>query len=395
MDLVYLDHMSLNPLLPEVRKAMADALSEEWGNPSSQHRLGEKAAEAMANARQAVADLIGARFPREVVFTSCGTESVNQAIKGTAWARQDKGRHIVTTNIEHNAVIRSLRRLKQMGFAVTSVPVDRQGRVNPATVARAIRPDTILVSVMHANNEVGTIEPVEEIARVCREKKVPLHLDAVDSAGLIPLNVEELGVDLVSFASNPFYGPTGVGGLYIRRGTAVWPLLDGGVQENRNRAGTENLLGIIGMGAAAAAASRDMEKRMAHARSLRDLLLARLPEYVEEFVMNGDPDHCLPHLVSVSIRHLEGESVMLMLDEEGVEVSTRSACASGSLRASHVLLSTGMEFADAQGTLVVSFGPENTEADVIRFLETLGRNVKTLLEISPLYKKKAAEPPVV
>ncbi|MBU2488839.1 MAG: cysteine desulfurase [Proteobacteria bacterium] len=387
MDLVYLDHMSLNPILPEVRKAMADALNQEWGNPSSQHRLGEKAAEAIANARQSVADLIGARFPREVVFTSCGTESVNQAIKGTAWARQDKGNHIVTTNIEHNAVIRSLRRLKQMGFSVTSVPVDKLGRVNPATVARAIRPETILVSVMHANNEIGTIEPVEEIARVCREKKVPLHVDAVDSMGHVPINVEELGADLVSFAANPFYGPTGVGGLYIRRGTTVWPLLDGGVQENRNRAGTENLLGIIGMGAAAAAASRDLEKRMAHARSLRDLLLAKLPEYVEEFVVNGDPDNCLPYLASVSVRHLEGESVMLMLDEEGVEVSTRSACASGSLRASHVLLSTGMEFADAQGTLVVTFGPGNTEADVFRFLETLGSAVKTLLEISPLYKK--------
>ncbi|MBW1989188.1 MAG: cysteine desulfurase [Deltaproteobacteria bacterium] len=387
METVYLDNISLCPVLPEVRRAMARALEEDWGNPSSQHRLGEKSAEALAKAREQVAGLIGANLPREVVFTSCGTESVNLAIKGTAWAAGEKGKHIVTTNIEHNAVIRSLRRLKQMGFSITSVPVDGKGRVDPATVAKAIRKDTVLVSVMWANNEMGTIQPVEEISRVCREKKVPLHVDAVDAVGLIPVNVEELGAQLVSFASNPYGGPAGVGGLYIRRGTRLWPLLDGGVQEGRNRAGTENLLGVIGMGEAARLAAETLPARMEYARGLRNRLLEKLPRVVDDFLVNGDPDNCLPNLVSVSIRHLEGESIMLMLDEEGVAVSTRSACASGSLRASHVLLSAGLDFADAQGTLVISFGPQNTEADVDRFLEVLGPTVKSLLAISPLYKK--------
>ncbi len=394
MSVINLDHMSANPLLPEVQEAMIAAIRENLGNPSSQHRLGERAAELLDESRAAVAALVNASVSREIVFTSGGTEAVNLAIKGVAWAKSDegKGKHIVTSNIEHNAVIRSLRRLKLMGFTVTSVPVDDRGRVNPETVAKAIRPDTILVSIMHGNNEIGTIQPVKEIAAVCKEKKVLYHCDAVDTVGVLPVDVQEMGVDLLSFASNPFYGPTGVGGLYVRRGVPIWSLFDGGVQENRKRAGTENLVGIAGMAEAARLAARDMGARAAHTRKLRDLFLSKLPEYLSDYGINGDPENCLPNLVSVSVHHVEGESVVLMLDDEGFAVSTRSACASGSLRASHVLLSTGLGFADCQGTLVITFGIDNTEAEVMKFLAALKTSVTTLREISPLYKNGQGVP---
>ncbi|MFC1533556.1 cysteine desulfurase family protein [Thermodesulfobacteriota bacterium] len=390
MGIINLDHLSANPILPDVQDVMIEAIKRNYGNPSSQHKIGDKAAEALDKARESVAKLINSAAPKEVVFTSGGTESVNHAIKGVAFAKaDDKGKHIVTSNIEHNAVLRSLRRLKMMDYMVTSVPVDKFGRVNPDDVAKAITDETILVSIMHSNNEIGTIQPIEEIARVTREKKVLFHSDAVDSVGVVPVDVQKLGVDLLSFASNSFYGPAGVGGLYVRRGTSVWPLLDGGVQENNKRAGTENLIGIIGMGAAAGLAARDMEKRIAQARRLREKLLKELPEYIDEYYVNGHPEHSLPHLVSISIKYIEGESVVLMLDEEDIAVSTRSACAAGALQASHVLLSIGRDFADAQGTMVITFGEDNTEEDVVRFLTTLKETVKTLREISPLYNKEA------
>ena len=387
--MINLDRISANPLLPEVQEAMIKAIREPQGNPSSQHAMGERAAEALEGARESVAKLINASVPKEVVFTSCGTESVNQAVKGLALANADKGRHIVTSNIEHNSVIRSLRRLKDRDFQVTSVPVDARGRVDPAQVARALRDDTVLVTVMHGNNEIGTVQPVREIAEVARDKGVLFHTDAVDSVGVVPVDVQALGADAVSFASNPFYGPTGVGGLFVRRGIKIQPLLDGGVQENNKRAGTENLVGIVGMGVAADLACRDMDARLAHLKGLREKLLRDLPAYIDEYLINGDPEACLPNLVSIALKYIEGESVVLMLDEEGIAVSTRSACASGSLRASHVLLSTGLEFADAQGTLVVTFGVDNTEEDVTRFLTALRQAVKTLRELSPLYKKAA------
>jgi len=302
-----------------------------------------------------------------------------------AMAKADKGKHIVTSNIEHNAVLRSLRRLKMSDYKVTSIPVDKYGRVNPDDVREAITDETILVSIMHSNNEIGTIQPIQEIGKITKEKKVLFHTDAVDSVGVVPIDVQELGVDLLSFASNPFYGPTGVGGLYIRRGTNIWPLLDGGVQENNKRAGTENLIGIIGMGVAAEYAVRDMESRTVQAKRMRDKIITELPEYIDEYLVNGHPEYCLPNLVSVSIKYIEGESVVLMLDEEDIAVSTRSACAAGALQASHVLLSIGREFADAQGTMVITFGLNNTEEDINRFLTALKEAVVTLREISPLY----------
>jgi len=389
MDIVNLDHLSANPLLPEVQEAMINAIRTDFGNPSSQHKLGDRASEALDKARESVARLINSGSPKEVVFTSGGTESVNLAVKGVAWAKAEKGKHIVTSNIEHNAVLRSLRRLKMMDYKVSSVPVDSHGRVNPSDVAKAIKEDTILVSIMHSNNEIGTIQPIEEIARIARDKNVVFHVDAVDSVGVVPVDVQKLGVDLLSFASNPMYGPTGLGGLYVRRGTHIWPLLDGGVQENNRRAGTENLIGIIGMGVAAELAVRDMTSRMATMKKLKDRLLRELPNHIDEYIINGHPELSLPNLVSVSIKYIEGESLVLLLDDENIAVSTRSACAAGALQASHVLLSIGRDFADAQGTLVVTFGLENSESDLSRFLKALKDAVKTLREISPLYAKAA------
>ncbi|MBW2216726.1 MAG: cysteine desulfurase [Deltaproteobacteria bacterium] len=388
MGIINLDRLSANPLLPEVKDAMIDAIRLDYGNPSSQHKLGDQAAEALDHARDSVARLINCGVSKELVFTSGGTESVNHAIKGVALAKADKGKHIVTSNIEHNAVLRSLRRLKMSDYKVTSVPVDKYGRVNPDDVRDAITDQTILVSIMHSNNEIGTIQPIQEISKITKEKKVIFHTDAVDSVGVVPIDVQELGVDVLSFASNPFYGPTGVGGLYVRRGTNIWPLLDGGVQENNKRAGTENLIGIIGMGVAAEYAVRDLESRMVQAKRMREKIITELPDYIDEYHVNGHPEHCLPNLVSVSIKYIEGESVVLMLDEEDIAVSTRSACAAGALQASHVLLSIGREFADAQGTMVITFGLNNTEEDINRFLTALKEAVITLREISPLYSSK-------
>jgi len=387
MTITYLDHISANPLLSEVKSAMIRAIEADYGNPSSQHTPGERAAAVLEEARRSVAGLLNCSDPKEIVFTSGGTESINHAIKGIALAHGGKGKHIVTSNVEHNAVIRSIKRLQPLGYTVTSIGVDPHGRVNPKDVADAIRNDTILVSIMHSNNEVGTLQPVEEIAEITKKRRVFFHTDAVDSVGVVPVDVQKLGADLISFASNPFGGPTGVGGLFIRRGTRIFPLLDGGIQENNRRAGTENLIGIVGMSVAATLAQENMAARVAQYRSLRDLLLRELPNSIDEYFVNGHPEHVLPNLVSISIRYIEGESVVLMLDDEKIAVSTRSACATGSLRTSHVLQSIGREYADAQGTLIISLGIQTRQEDIHRFLSALRGVVQTLRDISPLYKK--------
>jgi len=388
MGIINLDHISSNPLLPDVKKAMIDAINADYHNPSSQHTAGEQAAEHLDRARTAVAALVNAATPKEIVFTSGGTESVNHAVKGAALANAKKGNHIVTSNVEHNAVIRSLKRLKGQGFKITSLDVDADGRVDPQAVADAITDKTILVSIMHSNNETGTIQPIAEIARITRARKIMLHTDAVDSVGVVPMDVQKLGVDLMSFGSNTFYGPTGVGGLYIRRGTMIWPLLEGGVQEHNKRAGAENLVGIIGMGVAADLARRDMAVRLQHLESLKARLLTGLPRTIDDIIINTPAEASLPNLVSVSLQYIEGESVMLMLDDDNIAVATRSACATGSLRASHVLLSIGRSHADAQGTLVITLGMDNTAADIDYFLQSLHKVVNTLRDISPLYQKK-------
>jgi cysteine desulfurase len=388
MTIINLDHISSYPLLLEVKTAMIDAINADYHNPSSQHSAGDLAAAQLDKARTAVAALINCANPKEVVFTSGGTEAVNHAVKGAAFANAKKGNHIITSNVEHNAVIRSLKRLNGHGFKITSLDVDAHGRVDPQAVADAITDKTILVSIMHSNNETGTIQPIEAIAEITRAHKILLHTDAVDSVGLVPMDVQKIGIDLMSFGSNTFYGPTGVGGLYIRRGTMIWPLLDGGVQEHNKRAGTENLIGIIGMGVAAKLAHREMDRRLAHLENLKAKLLSGLSLTIEDIIINTPTEASLPNLVSVSVRYIEGESVMLMLDDDGIAVATRSACATGSLRASHVLLSIGRSHADAQGTLVLTFGIENTESDIDHFLASLHKVVKTLRDISPLYRKK-------
>lgn len=387
MSLINLDYISANPLLPEVQEAMIEAIRKSYGNPSSATQLGDEATEALEKARESVAGLINSAVPKEIVFTSGGTESINHAVKGVVMAKAEQGNHIVTSNIEHNAVLRSIRRLRMLDYKVTSVPVDEYGRVDPDDVAAAIKEETILVTIMHGNNEIGTIQPIKEIAEITREKKVIFHSDAVCSVGVVPIDVQDLGVDLLSFSANQFYGPSGVGGLYVRRGTGLWSLLDGGVQENNKRAGTENLVGIIGMGVAADLARRDMDDRVKATGRLKEKLIKGLKENIPDIFINGHPEHSLPNLVSVSIQFIEGEGIVLMLDDEGIAASTRSACAAGALQASHVLLSIGRDFADAQGTLVLSFGSETTEADIDRFLKELSVVVSTLRSMSPLYRQ--------
>ena len=386
MKVIYLDHISGNPLHPQVREAIIDYIHKDgFGNPVSQHSIGDAAMETLEDARAKVAQLINAD-PQEIVFTSCGTEANNHAIKGVAFAKAKKGKHIITSNIEHQSVARPLRMLSQMGYNVTSVSVDKYGLVNPVDVEQAIREDTILISIMHANNEIGTIEPIAEIGRIAKAKKVPFHTDAVVSCGNIPVDVNEMGVDLMSIAANQFYGPPGVGALYIREKTRILPLIDGGVQESNRRAGTPNMMGVVGMGKAAELARVEMPQRTEYLLKLKKAVMDRLGT-IDKIVVNGHPEKSLPGLVSFSVEYIEGESMMMMLDEEGISISTRSACASGSLRTSHVLIATGTDHATAQGTLVFSYGIDITVDDIDKAFEALRKSVAFLRNMSPLYKK--------
>ena len=387
--MIYLDHLSATPLHPKVKEAMTQHLETVFGNPSSDNQVGQPAAAALEKARAQVAALINAE-PKEVVFTSGGTEANNHALKGVAIGLREKGRHIITSNIEHKSVLNSLRTLRLLDYRVSSLDVDQYGLVDPAAVERAITPETILISVMLANNEIGTVEPIADIARIAQKHKIALHTDAVAAAGIMPVDVQKLGVNLLSLSANQFYGPSGVGALYIRKGTPIMPLLDGGLQENKRRAGTENLIGIVGLGAAAEAAAREMPANLPRIKALKDRLLQGIVARIPEIKLNGHPEHCLPHLLSASVTYIEGESLMMLLEDEGIIVNTRSACASGSLRASHVLIGTGLDHALAQGTLVFTLGRETTEADIDHVLEVMPAIVQTLRDMSPIYKKEHA-----
>ncbi len=389
MSVVYLDNYAATPLHPKVKEAMHWIVEEVFGNPSSDHRFGQAAAEALDTARKQTANLLSAD-PEEIVFTSGGTESVNHAIKGVAFSQRDKGRHIITTNIEHKSVLNCLRTLRLVDYQITSLDVDEYGLLDPAAVEKAITDQTVLITIQMANNEIGTIQPIADIAKIARQKKVVLHTDAVAAAGIIPIDVKALDVDLLSLAANQFNGPNGVGALYVKRGTPLWPLLEGGVQENRKRAGTENVVGIVGLGMAAEMAWLESHDRLAKFQSLRRKLIDGLNARIPHLKFNGHPTQVLPHLVSVSVEFIEGEGLMLLLDEEGICVATRSACASGSLRASHVLIGTGMDFALAQGTLLITFGRDNTEAEVDRLLAVMPKVVQTLRDMSPIYQKSVA-----
>lgn len=386
MRIINMDHVAACPILPEVADAMIPFLKERFGNPSSMHSSGEQVSEAMEEARHHVAALINAR-DAEIVFTSGGTEANNWALKGVVMASRAKGNHIITSSVEHFSIMHCVKTLEKQGVEVTRLPVDQFGMVDPADVKKAITPQTVLISVMHANNEVGTIQPIQEIGKIARERNILFHTDAVATAGVIPVDVETLNVDLLSLAANPFYGPHGVGALYIRKGTRIAPLLDGGIQEQGLRAGTENILGIIGMGKAAEIAAKEMHNRIAHVIPLRDRLKKEIPEAIPEVAVVGHPTERLPGNVSVVVRYVEGEAMLLFLDMEGIQIASGSACISRSLKVSHVMLAMGIDAGTAQGSLLFTLGADNTNADVDEVLKVLPSIVQRLRDMSPLYKR--------
>jgi cysteine desulfurase len=383
---VYLDNAATTPLLPEVREAMMPYLEGIFGNPSSLHDWGDGAREATETARAQVAGLIGANA-EEIIFTGSGTEANNLAVKGLALAQQAKGKHVVVSAIEHFSVLYSARTLEKWGFEVSEVPVDKYGVVNPEDVRRSLRKDTVLVSIMQANGEVGTIEPIAEIAAITKEQGIPFHTDAVATAGTIPANVGELGVDALSLAGNQFYGPKGVGALWVRKGVRLMPILDGGIQEGGRRAGTENVPAIVGLGKAAELAKTDMVKRVKKLTPLRDRLLKEMPGKIEHVVVTGHPQRRLPGHASFCVEFIEGESMLMLLNSRGIAVSSGSACTSRALKASHVLIAMGISHELAQGSILFTLGIDNTAEDIDYVLETMPPIVDRLRQMSPLYAK--------
>lgn len=383
---VYLDNAATTPILPEVLEAILPYLGDVYGNPQSLHHWGDEARKAVEEARGRVATLIGAQ-PEEIIFTSSGTEANNFAIKGLAMAQQSKGKHIVVSAIEHFSVLHSARTLEKWGFEMTEVPVDRHGLVDPDEVARSLRKDTVLVSIMHANGEVGTIEPIAEIAKLTKEAGVIFHTDAVATTGTIPVDVRELGVDALSLAGNQFYGPKGVGALWLKKGVRIIPFLDGGVQEGGRRAGTENVPAIVGLGKAAELAKAEMESRMGHLSALRNRLIEGLLSRIERSFLTGHPTQRLPGHASFCIEFIEGESMLMLLNHQGIAAASGSACTSRALKASHVLIAMGIPHEIVHGSLLFSFGLENTEEDVDYVLEVLPPIVDRLRQMSPLYAK--------
>lgn len=385
---VNMDCYAATPMREEVFQAMLPFFKEHFGNPSSIHHLGEEPLKAITEARGKVAKLLGAGTPEEVYFTSCGTEANNWAIKGTVWKNRDKGQHVVISAVEHFSVLYVANTLERWGFQVTKVPVDKNAQVDPEDVRKALRKDTILVSIMHSTPEVGSLQPIKEIARIVKEAGVVFHSDAVGSVGRVPLDVEELGVDLLSCSADQFYGPRGVGALYMRRGTPTQRLLDGGAQEDGRRGGTENVPAIVGMGVAAELALKEMPKRMAHCRNLGEKLKNGLSERVDHLYWNGHPTQRLPGFQSVSVEFVEGEAMLLFMDSVGIAVASGSACTSVSLKASHVLTSMGIPPDLAQGSLLFSLGEHTTDEDVEYVLEQFPPIVERLRKMSPLYHKR-------
>jgi cysteine desulfurase len=383
---VYLDNAATTPLLPEVKEAMLPYLGEVFGNPQSLHEWGDGAREALDEAREKVAALIGANA-EEIIFTSGGTESNNFAVKGLALAQQGKGKHVVVSAIEHFSVLHSAKTLEKWGFEVTEVPVDKYGIIDPAEVKKSIRKDTVLVSIMHANGEIGTIEPIKEIAKITRELKIPFHTDAVATAGTIPVNVGELGVDALSLAGSQFYGPKGAGALWLRKGMRIIPLLDGGIQEGGRRGGTENVPGIIGLGKAAEIAGAQMPSRIKTLTPLRDRLLKELPSGIEHVVVTGHPQNRLPGHASFCVEFIEGEAMLMLLNSKGIAVSSGSACTSRALKASHVLIAIGLSHEIAQGSVLFTLGLDTTKEDIDYVLENMPPVVDRLRQMSPLYAK--------
>ena len=382
MQRIYLDHNATTPLLPGVIDRMTEVLREEFGNPSSVHHFGQQAKAALDEARTEVANLIGAE-PSEVLFTSGGTEADNIAIRGAAEALETTGkRHLIASAIEHEAVLNTLKALGRRGWRTTLLPVDQSGIVSPDALRAALADDTAVVSIMHANNEIGTIQPIAELARVAHERGALFHTDAVQSAGKIPVSVRALGIDMLSMSAHKFYGPKGVGALWIRRGLRVLPLLTGGRQERSRRAGTENVPGIVGMGVAARAAAAKMVDEGRRLAALRDRLEAGILRGVPGTAVNGSTEPRVPNTTNISFDRVEAESLLIAHDLEGVAVSTGSACSSGTLEPSHVLKAMGFNAHRTQNSIRFSLGAANTEAEVDRVIAVLPRIVEKLRSLT-------------
>lgn len=380
---VYLDHAATTPTDPAVVEAMLPYFTERFGNPSSIYRWGQEGREAVENARETVARILGAQ-PPEIIFTGGGSEADNLAIKGVALASRSKGNHIITSAIEHHAVYDAAKFLESLGFEITYVPVDQYAMVDPDEVRRAITPRTVLISIMHANNEVGTIQPIAEIGKLAREHEIPFHVDAVQSTGAIPVNVDDLQADLLSLSAHKFYGPKGVGALYVRRGVRLVQLIHGGGQERKRRAGTENVPGIVGLAKALELAAGSLQERGRSIAALRDRLVQGIMDRIPRTRYNGHPTQRLPNNSSFCFEFVEGESLLLNLDLQGVAASSGSACTSGALEPSHVLLAMGLPHEIAHGSLRLALGRENTAEDIDYVLDLLPGIVAKLRAMSPL-----------
>ena len=387
---IYMDHSATTYVKPEVLEAMIPYFTEHFGNPSSIYGIARYSKKAIDTARVQTAKAVGAD-PDEIYFTSGGSESDNWAIKGVALANRKRGNHIITTQIEHHAVLQTCQFLEKEGFEVTYLPVDQYGLVNPVDLEKAITDKTILVSVMYANNEIGTIEPIVELGAIARKHKVYFHTDAVQAIGNIPIDVKSQNIDLLSLSAHKFYGPKGVGALYIKKGVRIENLIHGGGQERKRRAGTENIAGIVGLGKAIELATADIPGHNATIKAMRDRLIKGVLEKIPNSRLNGHPEKRLPGNFNVSFEFIEGESMLLWLDDEGVCASTGSACTSGSLEPSHVLLATGLPIEISHGSLRLTLGDANREGDVDFVLDILPKVVQKLRDMSPLYQKSGKE----
>lgn len=383
-----MDHGSGIPVDPRVFEAMKPYFMENYGNPFSSHSFGNSARNAMAASREKVAQLVAAKKPQEVIFTSGGTESNNLAIKGVVYRNREKGNHIITTTIEHISVINICKYLQKQGFEVSYVPVDKQGVVDLEKLKDEINGRTILISVMYANGEIGTIQPIREIGKLARENHIYFHVDAVAAAGKVPINVEEENIDLLSLSSNDMYGPKGVGALYIKKETRTQPIIQGGGQERGLRSGTANIPGLVGMGKATEIAQMEMETEGKRLTRLRDKLIKGVLDKIDYSYLNGHPVKRLPNNANLRFSYIEGESLILGLDMLGVQLSSGSACTSKTLEPSHVLLSIGLAHEEAHGSLVFTLGKQNSEEDADYVLEVLPKVVKRLRTLSPLTPKE-------
>ena len=384
---MYLDNSATTQVSEEVFKEMEPYFMQEFGNPSTLYGIGRESKKALDLARQRVADAINAK-PEEIYFTSGGSESDNLAIKGIAFKLQKKGKHIITTNIEHPAVKNTLGFLESLDFKVTYLPVNENGIIEIEDLKEAITDETILISVMHANNEIGTIQPIEEIGKIAREKGIKFHVDAVQSFGKIEVDVEKLNIDLLALSSHKINGPKGVGALYIRKGTRVVPLIHGGGQEKGIRGGTENVPGIVGFGKACELAANNLDEHYKKLSSIRDELIDKVLSTIPEAYLNGDEETRLPNLVNFRFKAIEGESLILLLDAKGYQASTGSACSSNTLEASPVLTALGLDPVDVHGSLRISLAPESDSFDVDEFVATIQEAVARLREMSPLWNQE-------